>query len=73
MNPLPIRVDASGNPSFEELVRRARQSSLGAFANQNVPFDVLVRTCHGRRDATSTPLFQAMFLLQNVGLQTLHG
>jgi amino acid adenylation domain-containing protein len=71
MNPLPIRVDAAGNPTFQELVRRARHSALGAFANQNVPFDVLVRTCHGRREATSTPLFQAMFLLQNVGLQSL--
>lgn len=71
MNPLPIRVDAAGNPSFQDLVRRARHSALGAFANQNVPFDVLVRTCHERREATSTPLFQAMFLLQNVGLHSL--
>lgn len=71
MNPLPVRVDVTGNPTFQELVRRARQSALGAFANQNVPFDVLVRTLHARRDPGTAPLFQAMFLLQNVGLQSL--
>ncbi len=72
MNPLPIRVDLSGNPTFSELLGRVRSSALGAFANQNVPFDVLVRTLQPRRDAASSPLFQAMFLMQNVGLQKLH-
>ena len=71
MNPLPIRTDLRGNPSFRELLARVRKSALGVFANQNVPFDVLVRTLQGRREGTGPPLFQAMFLLQNFGLQSL--
>lgn len=71
MNPLPIRVDLSGNPTFRELIGRVRRSALGAFANQNVPFDVLVRTLHARRDPANSPLFQAMFLMQNTGLHAL--
>ena len=45
--------------------------SLGAFANQHVPFDVLVRTLRSTRDSSATPLFQVMFLLQNIGLRSL--
>ena len=71
MNPLPIRTDLRGNPSFRELLARVRKSALGVFANQNVPFDVLVRTLQGRREGAGPPLFQAMFLLQNFGLQSL--
>lgn len=71
MNPLPIRTDLHGNPSFRELLARVRTSALGVFANQNVPFDVLVRTLQGRREGAGPPLFQVMFLLQNFGLQSL--
>jgi amino acid adenylation domain-containing protein len=65
MNPLPLRVDASGSPSFRSLLGRVREVCLGAFANQEVPFDVVVRTVQPRRDAANAPLFQAMLLLHN--------
>jgi amino acid adenylation domain-containing protein len=71
MNPLPIRIDLRGNPSFRVLLARSRETALAAFANQNVPFDVLVRSLATERTATSSPLFQAMFLLQNFGLHSL--
>jgi amino acid adenylation domain-containing protein len=66
MNPLPLRLDVSGRPTFRELLRRARTVALGAYAHQDVPFDLLVRTLHPRRDAGVSPLFQVMFLLQNL-------
>ena len=65
MNPMPLRVDAAGNPSFRALLARVREMCLGAFANQDVPFDVLVRTLQPRRDTGNAPLFQAMLLLHN--------
>jgi len=65
MNPLPLRMDVSGDPSLAELIRRAREVSLGAYANQDVPFDLLVRAMRPHRDPRSSPLFQVMLLLQN--------
>jgi amino acid adenylation domain-containing protein len=65
MNPLPLRVNMEGNPTFRELLVRVRNASLGAFANQDAPFDLLVRTLQPRRDMTHAPLFQSMLLLHN--------
>jgi amino acid adenylation domain-containing protein len=66
MNPLPVRVDGRGNPTFRELVTRVREACVGMFANQETPFDVLVRTIQPHRDATAPPLFQAMLLFHNM-------
>jgi amino acid adenylation domain-containing protein len=71
MNPLPIRNDLGGNPTFRTLLRRVRTNALATFANQNVPFDVLVRAVGASRDSSNTPLFQVMFLLQNFGVRSL--
>ncbi len=65
MNPLPLRIDASGDPSLSTLIRRVRDVSLAVYANQDVPFDVLVRELQPDRDPSTPPLFQAMLLLQN--------
>ncbi|MEP6915300.1 MAG: condensation domain-containing protein, partial [Acidobacteriota bacterium] len=66
MNPLPLRVDTGGRPTYRELLRRVRTVALGAYAHQDVPFDLLVRTLHPKREAGVSPLFQSMFLLQNL-------
>jgi amino acid adenylation domain-containing protein len=39
---LLLRADLTGRPSFRELVRRARDRSLAAFAHRGVPFEDLV-------------------------------
>ena len=35
MNPLPMRFDVSGSPSFTTLLRRVRDSSLGVYAHHH--------------------------------------
>ena len=69
MNPLPLRIDLSGNPGFRELLSRVRDTSLGCFAHQDVPFDALVRAVQPARNQDNAPLFQVMFLFQNFSLQ----
>ena len=42
VNTLPIRIDASGDPAFAELVRRVRAAALAAYRHQNLPFEKIL-------------------------------
>jgi amino acid adenylation domain-containing protein len=65
VNQLALRLDLAGDPSFVELVRRARAVCLGAYAHQEVPFERVVGEAAGAREAGQTPLFQVLFVVQN--------
>jgi amino acid adenylation domain-containing protein len=70
INPLALRLDLSGDPTFSELLARARETTLQAFAHADVPYETVVRATNPQRDLSQTPVFQAMMVFHNPDWQT---
>jgi hypothetical protein len=64
VNTLPVRIDVSGDPSFNDLLRRVRSACLQTYADAAVPFEKIVEALAPDRESGRMPLAQAWLVLQ---------
>ncbi|KQZ31362.1 non-ribosomal peptide synthetase [Duganella sp. Root1480D1] len=76
LNTLAIQVDLQAAPSVAGLLAQVRSSTLDAYANQEVPFEMVLDAVKPERSLSHNPLFQAVLMLNNTpqhGVQSLRG
>lgn len=67
LNPLVLRGDLRGDPTYRELLNRLRDVTAAATANDEVPFEEVVRALRPERRPDANPLFQVVFTLEESG------
>ncbi|TCP59054.1 amino acid adenylation domain-containing protein [Tumebacillus sp. BK434] len=71
INTLVHRSRIDGEMTYRDLLEQVRRTTLDAFAHQDMPFEKLVEELQADRNMAYSPLFQAMFILQNNEQHTL--
>ncbi|HEX5717904.1 MAG TPA: amino acid adenylation domain-containing protein, partial [Thermoanaerobaculia bacterium] len=69
VNPVVLRSDLSGSPTFSQLLQQVRGVVLGALRHQEYPFPMLVERLQPERDPARPPVFQVMLAFQRAHLK----
>jgi len=71
VNSVVLRNRVSSETTFRAFLEQVRTHTLGAFANQDIPFEQLVRELRPQRSASHAPIAQVRFILQNAPREAL--
>ncbi|MCH6198673.1 amino acid adenylation domain-containing protein [Aquiflexum sp. LQ15W] len=66
VNTLALRSNLRGDMTFTELLKDIRTTTLESFEFQQIPFEMVVESLRQKRDLSRNPVFQVLFVLQNV-------
>jgi amino acid adenylation domain-containing protein/non-ribosomal peptide synthase protein (TIGR01720 family) len=65
VNTLAIRTELNPSDSFKHFLAKIQRSAVGAFANQDIPFEKIIDELGLERDMSQSPVFQNLFSFQN--------
>ena len=71
VNTLVLRSEVNETESFSDFLKHVRETTLGAYEHQDIPFEQLVEVLQPERHSSHSPLFQVMFVLQNAPVSEL--
>ena len=71
VNTLALRADLRGDPCFKDVIVTVGNASFEAFSHVDIPFEQVVDAVDPQRSLGHSPLFQAMFALQNAPMGRL--
>ena len=71
VNTLPIRNYPESSKAYEEFLNEVKENVLRAYENQDYQFDELIDKLDLRRDISRNPLFDVVFVWQNIEATTL--
>ncbi len=71
VNTLVLRAEVARDQPFRAFLAQVKETCLGAYAHQDLPFERLVQALAPERDPSRSPLFQVLFSLQNAGREGL--
>ncbi|HZR43847.1 MAG TPA: amino acid adenylation domain-containing protein, partial [Ktedonobacteraceae bacterium] len=61
-NPVMLRANFAGNPTFKELLDQTKRSVLEGLEHQDFPFPLLVERLQPKRDPSHSPIYQTLFI-----------
>ncbi len=64
VNTLALRINSKRDVAFRELINKVKEICLGAYSNQDIPFEAIVGELNSERTANNSVLFQTMFSLE---------
>ncbi len=71
INTLVIRADVHDNPTVSTLLQRIKETMIGAYDHQDLPFETLVEKLDPERSMSHSPLFQTMLVFNNAPVGAL--
>ncbi|MCL8467779.1 non-ribosomal plipastatin synthetase PpsC, partial [Bacillus subtilis] len=71
VNTLALRTRPEGGKPFVQYLQEVRETALEAFEHQDYPFEELVDKLELTRDMSRNPVFDVMFVLQNMDQESL--
>jgi non-ribosomal peptide synthetase component F len=71
LNMIPIRTKFGEGESFRALIRRVRETIMGAFKHTGLPFSSIVDLAASQRESGARALFRTMFVLLEQGVPSI--